>query len=62
LRDYKYLDKKYSFKSTIDIYNDKILIVSSELSALAVVVALPPMVDVFKAIFEALWDSTPSTN
>lgn len=59
LRNYKYLPEKFSFRSTIDIFDDKILIVSPDLSALAVVVQILPMVDVFKAIFEALWEITP---
>jgi len=57
LREFKYLPEKYKFKSTIDIYNDKILIVSPELSSLAVVIAIPAMVDIFKSIFEIIWDA-----
>ena len=57
LRDFKYLPEKYKFKSTIDIFNDKILIVSPELTSLAVVIAIPAMVDVFQSIFEIIWDS-----
>lgn len=58
LRDFRYLPPKYSFRSTIDIFDDKILIVGPELTALAAVIEIPPMVDVFKSIFEALWDVT----
>lgn len=58
LREYKYLSEKYLFKSTIDIYKDKILIVSPKLSSLAVVIAIPAMVDIFKSMFEIIWDST----
>ena len=57
LREYKYLPKKYSFKSTIDIYEDKIVIVGPEVKALAVVIAIPPMVDIFRSIFDLLWES-----
>jgi len=57
LREYKYLPATYSFKSTIDIYNDRILIISPELSSLAVVIAIPAMVDIFKSMFEIIWDS-----
>lgn len=60
-REVRYLPKKYTFNSTIDIYHDKILIVSPELSALAVVIEVPPMTDVFKTVFELLWDVTPSS-
>lgn len=61
LRTIKYVPKKYLFNSTIDIFDDKILIVSPELSALAVVIAISPMVDVFKMVFEMLWDWAPVT-
>lgn len=56
LREFKYLPAKYSFKSTIDIFDDKILIVSPELSCLAIVIAVPAMVDVFRMVFQMLWD------
>lgn len=57
LRDFKYLPEKFKFKSTIDIYDDKIVIVGYEVNALAVVVAIPEMVDTFRSVFEALWES-----
>lgn len=56
LREFRYLPPKHSFKSTIDIFDDKILIVSPSLSALAVVIAIPAMTDVFSSIFEMLWE------
>ena len=57
LREYKYLPAKYKFKSTVDIFDDKILVVSPELASLAVVIAVPAMVDVFKSVFDMLWDT-----
>ncbi len=60
LREVKFLPKKYKFKSTIDIFKDTILIVSPELTSLAVVIRVPAMVDVFKAMFEMLWEATKS--
>lgn len=57
LREYKYLPEKYIFKSTIDIFDDKILIVSPSLSSLAIVIAVPAMVDIFKSMFEIIWES-----
>ncbi len=60
LRTIKYAPSRYTFNSTIDIFDDKILIMSPELSALAVVIAISPMVDVFKMIFEMLWDWAPT--
>lgn len=56
-REFRYLPKKYSFKSTIDIYDDKILIVGPNTQALAIVVEVPAMVDIFKSIFEILWET-----
>jgi len=57
LRQVRFLPKKYAFKSTLDIFDDKVLIVSPELASLAVIIAIPAMVDVFKSIFEMLWDT-----
>lgn len=59
LREYKYISEKYRFRSTIDIFDEKVLIVSPQLSSLAVVVAVPAMVDVFKSVFEIIWDTLP---
>ncbi len=58
IREFKYLPEKYQFKSTIDIYDDKLLIIGPEVKALAVVIAIPPMVDVFRSNFEVLWENT----
>ncbi len=62
LREYKYLPAKYKFKSTVDIFEDKILVVSPELSSLAVVIAVPAMIDVFKSVFGVLWDTVGLDN
>lgn len=56
LRTYKFLPKKYIFKSTIDVFDDKILIVSPEINALALVIAIPAMTDIFRSIFEFMWE------
>ena len=56
LREYKYLPASANFKSTLYIYSDKIIILGPEIKALCAVVAIPPMVDVFKSIFETLWE------
>jgi sugar-specific transcriptional regulator TrmB len=58
-REYRYLPAKYIFKSTIDIYADKIIIVGPDVNALAVVIEIPPMVDVFESVFGILWDVLP---
>lgn len=56
LRTVRVLPKNHTFKSTMDIFNDKILIVSPDQTALAVVIEMPSMVDIFKEIFEILWE------
>lgn len=56
LREVKYLPEKYAFRSTIDIFEDKILVVSQELSSLAVLIEIPAMRDVFGAVFDVMWD------
>lgn len=56
LREVRYLPEKYKFQSTMDIFKDKVLIVSPHVSSLAVVIAVPAMVDIFKSMFEIIWD------
>jgi sugar-specific transcriptional regulator TrmB len=56
LREYKYLPEKYSFKSTMDIFKDKILIVSHSFNSIAVVIEIPEMVSIFKSMFEIIWN------
>lgn len=56
LREVKYLPKQYAFRSTIDIFDDRILIVSPELQSVAVLISIPAMRDVFDAVFQILWD------
>lgn len=58
-REWRYLPEEYPFKSTIDIFDDKILIVSPELTAVAIVVAVPAMTDIFKSVFQFMWDTLP---
>lgn len=62
LREYKYLPEKYNFKSTMNIFDDKVLITSPSQSSLAVVIAVPAMVDIFKSMFEIIWNSMPVEN
>ena len=61
LRQVRFLPKRYDFRSTLDIFDDKVLIVSPELSSLAVIVAVPAMVDIFNSIFEMLWENVGSS-
>jgi len=60
VREFRHLPEKYKFKGTINIFDDKILVVSPELTSLAVVIAIPAMVDVFQSVFEIIWDSVDS--
>ncbi|MDB5258935.1 MAG: TrmB family transcriptional regulator [Candidatus Taylorbacteria bacterium] len=60
LRQFKYLPEKHPFKSTIEIFDDKIVIFGPETKALAVVIAIPPMVDVFRSVFQILWETLPA--
>ncbi len=57
LRDVRVLPKNHTFKSTMDIFADKILIVNPDQSTLAVVIEVPSMVDIFKEMFEMLWEN-----
>jgi hypothetical protein len=52
----KLLPPNYDFKTNIDIFDDKILVIGPDLSSLAVVIKIPAMTDVFKSIFEILWE------
>lgn len=56
LRTVKYLPKGYEFRTTIDIFDEEILLVAPELRAVGVLIALPAMRDVFDALFCMLWD------
>ena len=60
LRVVKFLPSKYTFQSTLEIYDDKILIISPDQTSLAVLIAVPAMVDIFKSTFEMLWDLVPA--
>ncbi len=55
LRDVRYLPKGFTCKSTLDIFNEKVLIVSPALKSLAVVIEIKAMTDIFKMLFQILW-------
>ena len=57
LRDVRTLPPTHIFKSTIDIFDDKVIVVTPDLHALAVVIEVPTMVDVFQAMFDLLWET-----
>lgn len=57
LLDVKYLPKQYFFKTAFHIFPDQILVSTPHKTSVAVLIAVPAMTDVFKNIFEALWDN-----
>ena len=59
LRETKFLPASYIFKSTMDIFDDKVLVVSPDQTSLAIVIAVPAMVDIFKSSFQMIWDLLP---
>ncbi len=58
LREVRILPKTHTFKSTMDIFDDKVIIISPELTSLAVVIAIPAMIDLFQSMFDLLWETT----
>lgn len=60
LREFKYLPTEYQFKTTLNIFKDKVLIITPESSSLAVVIGVPAMVDIFKSIFDLIWNLLPN--
>ena len=59
LQEFKFLPPQHLFTSSIEIHKNKITITSNELNSAAVVIAIKPIVDTFKTIFEILWDLIP---
>ncbi|MDP1845704.1 MAG: hypothetical protein Q8L09_03040 [Candidatus Moranbacteria bacterium] len=59
LREYKFLLKTYTLKSSINIFRDKVLIVDTELDSLVVLISIQTTVDTFKAVFGTLWQLLP---
>lgn len=57
LRDIRFLPDLYHFTSQLHIFSDTIVIVGTQLSAIGVVIAIPAMSDIFKTIFDFLWNS-----
>jgi sugar-specific transcriptional regulator TrmB len=57
IRQFLYRETMKWHESTMNIFKDKVLIVSPNISSLAVVIAVPVMVDIFKSMFEIIWES-----
>lgn len=58
LRDVRYLPEGHPFKSTMNIFHDQAIIISPEMSSLAVVIKVPAMIDIFQSLFEIIWEMT----
>lgn len=58
----KVVPDSYKFRSSIDILEDKILIMNPHLSVLGIVIEGEALVDVFIDMFDLLWDSLPEAN
>ncbi len=56
LRECRYLPERHAFQSTLNIFNDQVLVINPESASLAVVIAVPAMTDIFRSMFEVLWE------
>jgi hypothetical protein len=61
-REFKTVPDKYVFKSSIDILDDKILIMNPHQTVLGLVIESPVLVDVFIDMFDMLWNLLPDNN
>lgn len=61
-RQVKVVPDSYSFKSSIDILDDKILIMNPHQTVLGLVIESKVLVDVFIDMFDMLWTSLPERN
>ncbi len=58
-RHVKVVPDSYRFKSSIDILDDKILIMNPHQTALGLVVESKVLVDIFLDVFDMLWEMLP---
>ncbi len=58
-REVKTVPDTYTFKSSIDILDDKILIMNPHQTVLGLVIESPVLVDVFIDMFDMLWNQLP---
>lgn len=61
-RQVKTVPDSYSFKSSVDILDDKILIMNPHQTVLGLVIESKVLVDVFIDMFDMLWTSLPERN
>ncbi len=60
-RKVKTISNDYTFKSNIDILDDKILIINPKLSVLGLVIEGEALVDIFIDMFDLLWSTLPES-
>lgn len=60
-REVKIIPASYKFRSSVDILDDKLLIMSPSLKVLGLVIDIKPMLDIFHDTFDLLWDTLPKT-
>jgi len=58
-RHIKVVPDSYKFKSSVDILEDKLLIMSPKLKVKGLVIEIEPMLDIFNDIFDLLWETLP---
>jgi len=61
-RSVKTVPDSYTFRSSIDILNNKILVMNPHLSVLGLVIEGDALIDVFRDMFDMLWASLPEQN
>jgi hypothetical protein len=61
-RQVKTVPDDYKFKSSIDVLDDKILIMNPHQAVLGLVIESAILVDVFIDMFDILWDQIPTNN
>ncbi len=59
-REVKTTPSSYGFRSSIDILDDKLLIMNPDLNVLWLVIEIELVLDIFNDIFDLLWDTLPS--
>ncbi len=59
-REVKTVPDTYTFKSSVDILDDKILIMNPHQTVLGLVIESPVLVDIFIDMFDMLWNLLPA--
>ena len=58
-RSVKTIPDSYTFRSSIDILDNKILVMNPHMSVLGLVIESEALIDVFRDMFDMLWTSLP---